>query len=87
MKHSPTTWELYDVAADPGEENDLAKQRPAVVTRLAGEYDRWWQSVQPDLVNENVPVPAVNPFKAAYEQQCFRLTFARKFSGDPLGEP
>jgi acetyl esterase/lipase len=39
------------------------------VARLAATYDRWWQSVQPDLVNENAPVPAVNPFKAAYERQ------------------
>ena len=69
VKNSPTTWELYDVAADPGEQNDLVKQHPNVVARLAGAYDRWWQSVQPDLINENVPVPAVNPFKAAYERQ------------------
>jgi arylsulfatase A-like enzyme/acetyl esterase/lipase len=69
VKNSPTSWELYDVAADPGERNDLVKQHPDVVARLAGAYDRWWQSVQPELVNENVPVPAVNPFKTAYERQ------------------
>ena len=69
VKNSPKTWELYDVAADPGEQNDLAKQHPNVVAHLAGEYDRWWRSVQPDLVNENVPVPAANPFKVAYERQ------------------
>jgi arylsulfatase len=69
VKNTPKAWELYDVAADPGEQNDLVKQHPNVVARLTAEYDRWWQSVQPDLVNENVPVPAVNPFKVAYERQ------------------
>ena len=69
VKNTPNTWELYDVSADPGEQNDLAKQHPNVVSHLAGEYDRWWQSVQPDLVNENVDGPAENPFKLAYEQQ------------------
>ena len=69
VKNTPTTWELYDVAADPEERQNLAQQQPEIVARLAGEYDRWWQSVQPDLINENVPVPAVNPFKAAYERQ------------------
>jgi arylsulfatase len=69
VKNTPKTWELYDVSADPGEQNDLVKQHPDVVARLAATYDRWWQSVQPDLVNENAPVPAVNPFKAAYERQ------------------
>ena len=69
VKNTPTTWELYDVAADPEERQNLAKQHPDVVARLAGEYDRWWKSVQPDLVNEDVTGPAENPFKAAYERQ------------------
>jgi arylsulfatase len=69
VKNTPATWELYDVAADPGEQNDLAKQHPDIVARLAAGYDRWWQSVQPDLVNENLDGPAENPFKVAYERQ------------------
>jgi len=69
VKNTPNTWELYDVAADPGETNDLAKTHPDHVARLAAEYDRWWKSVQPDLVNENIDGPAENPFKVAYERQ------------------
>jgi arylsulfatase len=34
VKNTPTTWELYDVSADPGERNDLVKQHPDVVARL-----------------------------------------------------
>ena len=57
------------LAADPGEHRDVAGEHRDVVARLATEYDRWWQSVQPDLVNENLDGPAENPFKTAYERQ------------------
>jgi arylsulfatase len=69
VKNAAGGWELYDIAADPGEKTDVATLHPDVVARLAGEYDRWWQSVQPDLVNENVDGPAENPFKEAYWKQ------------------
>ena len=69
VKNAPRSWELYDVSADPGEQNNLAKQHPDTVARLAGEYDRWWQSVQPDLINENRDGPAENPFREAYQRQ------------------
>ena len=69
VKNSPAAWELYDLAADPGEQRDVAGEHRDVVARLAAEYDRWWQGVQPDLVNENIDGPAENPFKSAYERQ------------------
>ena len=31
-----TTWELYDLAADPGEKNDLASAKPDILARLVG---------------------------------------------------
>jgi arylsulfatase len=69
VKNAADGWELYDLEADPGEKADVSKQHADVVARLAGEYDRWWQSVQPDLVNENVDGPAENPFATAYWKQ------------------
>ena len=69
VKNTPTSWELYDVSADPGEQQNLAGRHPDIVARLSAAYDGWWQSVQPDLVNENVDGPAENPFKVAYERQ------------------
>ena len=68
-KNKPDAWELYDLAVDPGEKNDVAAQHPDVVTRLATTYDGWWQSVQPDLVNEDLDGPVENPFKTAYDRQ------------------
>src|SRR5262249_55454185 len=38
-------WQLFDIAADPYEQHDLAAQQPELVTRLRGEYDRWFEDV------------------------------------------
>lgn len=44
-KNRPDAWELYDLAADPGEQQNVAADHPDVVTRLGKAYDAWWQSV------------------------------------------
>jgi arylsulfatase len=62
-------WELYDVAADPGETTDVAAAHPDIVARLAADYDAWWASVQPELVNESAVPPSAKPFPAAFERQ------------------
>jgi arylsulfatase len=70
-------WELYDVAADPGERENVAASQPQIVARLARAYDEWWTSVQPGLVNETAVGPKVNPFKEQYWRQ---------FGGGPTPE-
>ena len=62
-------WQLFDVKADPGEKNDVASLHPDVVKELDAAYDKWWDSVQPQLVNENAAGPKVNPFKELYWKQ------------------
>ncbi len=62
-------WELFDVAAEPGETTDVAKQHPEVVKRLDTEYDAWWASLPPYLVNEDAIPPKENPFKELYRKQ------------------
>ena len=39
--------ELYDVKADPAQENDVAAQHPAIVADLQSAYEGWWQSLTP----------------------------------------
>ena len=88
VKNRPDSWELYDIAADPGEQADVAKDHPDVVKRLAAAYDAWWQSVQPDLVNEDLDGPAENPFKTAYDRQFKAVTMRPNvvlFLADDLG--
>jgi arylsulfatase A-like enzyme len=62
-------WQLFDVKADPGETRDLAADNQRVVTQLDEAFDSWWESIQPQLVNENAVGPAVNPFKVLYWKQ------------------
>ena len=37
--------ELYDMQNDPGQRQDIAKQKPDVVNKLRSEYEKWWSSV------------------------------------------
>ena len=67
-------WELYDIAKDPGEKNNLAADKPEVIRDLHGRFDRWWDEVTPLLVNENAVGPAKNPFHVLYWKQ---------FGGEP----
>ncbi|MFM8415706.1 MAG: sulfatase-like hydrolase/transferase [Planctomycetota bacterium] len=69
VQNRPEAWELYDLAADPGEKQDLAAKHPDVVARLAKAYDAWWRSVQEDLVNEDLDGPPENPFRVAFRAQ------------------
>jgi arylsulfatase A-like enzyme len=41
--------ELYDIPADPFEQNDLAKTRPEVVKRMRQQLDAWRASVEQSL--------------------------------------
>jgi arylsulfatase len=61
--------ELYDLQADPGETRNVISEHDDVVAKLRASYDRWWDDVQPRLVNESAVGPAVNPFRVLYEQQ------------------
>lgn len=63
------SWQLFDLSTDPAEQHDIAAANPDTVRVLESAYDTWWTSVQPQLVNENVPVPAENSFKQIYRAQ------------------
>jgi arylsulfatase/arylsulfatase A len=38
-------FELYDMAADPLEQNDLAQERPEVVEMMRNKYEQWFKDV------------------------------------------
>jgi arylsulfatase A-like enzyme len=61
--------ELYDLKADPGETVNVIASHMAEVEALRAAYDKWWQDVQPLLVNENVIGPRINPMKELYWKQ------------------
>jgi arylsulfatase len=62
-------WELHDIRSDPGEKVNVIERFPDEFRQMKAAYDRWWQKVQPDLVNENVPGPREMPFHVLYRQQ------------------
>lgn len=62
-------WQLFDLSTDRGELRNIAAQHPDIVQRLARSYDAWWDSVQPQLVNEMVIGPRLNPFAELYWKQ------------------
>ncbi len=41
--------ELYDIKADPGQENDVAAEHANVVRRMRRHYEAWWARVRPTL--------------------------------------
>lgn len=62
-------WQLFDVKADPGEKRNVIDKHPEFAKRLQAEYDRWWDDVQPNLVNEDVVPPKYNAFHELYWKQ------------------
>jgi hypothetical protein len=67
----PFAIHLADIRQDPGEKNNLADQYPEVVAGLKAEFDQWWESTGPSLVNEGLPniPPEAQPFNKRYEAQ------------------
>jgi arylsulfatase A-like enzyme len=60
---------LYDLKTDPGETTNVIDEHPEVVAQLRAAYDKWWNDVQPLLVNEDVTPVTINPFQELYYKQ------------------
>jgi arylsulfatase A-like enzyme len=41
----PFRFELFDMAADPGEKHDIAAEEPEIVQQMKAAYDRWFDDV------------------------------------------
>ena len=63
------SWQLFDLAADYGQKNDVAAQHPEVVKELAAAFDKWWGECLPLMVNEKAMGPKLNPFAVRYWEQ------------------
>jgi len=48
--------ELFDIAADPAQRNDVAAAHPGVVKRLNAEHLKWFEDVQPGMVPSRISV-------------------------------
>lgn len=43
-------WELYDIEADPFQEQELAAAKPEIRDKMIAHYEAWWDEVAPHLV-------------------------------------
>jgi arylsulfatase len=66
---SEAAWQLFDLAGDYGQKNDVSKQHPDVIRELSAAFDKWWDECLPLMVNENAPGPKLNPFAVRYWEQ------------------
>lgn len=62
---------LYNISIDAGETKDLAAANKDRIDQLRSDYDLWWESVIPLMVNEGLPrvAPADQPFAIRYQKQ------------------
>jgi arylsulfatase A-like enzyme len=60
---------LYDITNDPGETKNVADQHPDVVKQMRSAYEKWWNAMQPCLVNENAPNSTIRPYHVLYQKQ------------------
>ena len=56
--------ELYNVSEDLGQSRNLIDNYPEEATRLAGDYERWWQSILEEGVDERYAY-----IKAGYSEE------------------
>ena len=58
--------ELYDIQADPGQENNVLDQHPKVAEWLKSEYESWWAQLEPgfaEYARIRLGNPSENPSK------------------------
>ncbi|MEX0322264.1 MAG: arylsulfatase [Puniceicoccaceae bacterium] len=56
--------ELYDIIADPGQEQDIAANHPEVVTRLRSFYEGLWEEMEPTF-DDVARIPLGDPATAS----------------------
>lgn len=76
-------YELYDMLADPGQEKDVAGQRPEVVETLAAAYEKWYRDVtsrrtDPPLLPVGFAGSGVTALQAEDAKLAGGLEFRRK---------
>ena len=55
------TGRLYDIGADPGQDNDISKEKQKVATRLSEALARWRAELLPGLTDDDRPFPVGYP--------------------------
>jgi len=70
-------WQLYDLTTDYQQKFDVSENHPDVVEQLSQRFEAWWTDIKPNLINEQVIGPKLNPLAELYWRQ---------FGGGPTEE-
>jgi len=65
----PQSLQLFDMLHDPGQTKDVSSQHPELVSEMVREYEQFWESVRPHMINEEVPLADQKPYHVEYYQQ------------------
>ena len=60
---------LYNMKKDPGQKNNVIKNKSKVVKRMQAAYDKCWKDTKPLMVNEDVPMSKIRPYHVWFEKQ------------------
>ena len=61
--------QLYDIAADPGQKNNVIDKHPKEAKKMLAAYEKWWDGARPNMVNENAPLKGPNTFHVLFKEQ------------------
>jgi len=62
-------WQLFDLAKDYAQKNNVIAEHPEVAKELGAAYEQWWSECLPLMVNEKAMGPRINPFQELYYKQ------------------
>jgi len=60
---------LYDMENDPNQTKNIAEKHPELVAEMKKEYEAFWESVRPGMINDGVPLAQEKPFHVNYNKQ------------------
>lgn len=84
--------ELYDLATDPAQARDVAREHGDVFERMKAHYERWWTRIEPtldDFVSIILGAPEENPVQLTSSDwqdiYCDNANHIRRGVGGPRG--
>jgi len=65
----PLKLHLYDMQNDPNQTKDVSQLHPELVADMLKQYEAFWESVRPKMINDGVTISKVRPYHVDYEKQ------------------
>ena len=79
LKVESREYQLFDLAADPQEKQDILTERPDVANRMIAEFEAWNASVERSRTGADYPSGKVDPFPRPQQTNWLALPEYQKF--------